>query len=107
MLYELIKLIEEKTISTKQAKEVLYEALNEKKDPINIINEKQIKQIGSEEDILKVIDEVLNENPSAIGDYKNGKTNIVDYLVGQVMKKTKGQANPTIAREKMIEKLEN
>lgn len=106
MLKELISLIDSNEISSKQAKEILYEALEENKNPIDIKNEKGIKQIGTEDEILKVIEEVLNENPSAIDTYKSGRNNIVDFLVGQVMKKTKGQANPTIARSKMIEEIE-
>ena len=106
MLKELIDLIDNKEISSEQAKEILYEALEESKNPIDIKNEKGIKQIGTEDEILKVIEEVLEENPDAIDTYKSGRTNIIDYLVGQVMKKTKGQANPTIARSKMIEEVE-
>ena len=106
MLKELISLIDSNEISSKQAKEILYEALEENKNPIDIKLEKGIKQIGTEDEIIKVIQEVLEENPSAIDTYKSGRDNIIDYLVGQVMKKTKGQANPTIARSKMIEEVE-
>jgi len=106
MLSDLISLVENNTISSKQAKEVLYEALNDNKEPISIVKEKGLKQIGTEDEIVKIIVEVLEENPDSINQYKNGRTNIVDYLVGQVMKKTKGQANPAIARNKMIEEIE-
>jgi len=65
-----------------------------------------MKQIGSEDEILKVILEVLDEQPQGIEQYKAGRTNIVDFLVGQVMKKTKGQANPAMTRNMMIEEIE-
>ncbi len=105
MLSELINLVNTNEISSKQAKEVLYEALENSKEPTEIVKEKGIKQIGGEDEILKVINEVLNEQPNAIETYKSGRDNIVDFLVGQVMKKTKGQANPAIARSKMIEEI--
>lgn len=106
MLASLIETVQAGKVSSKQAKQVLYKALEEKKDPLKIIEESGMKQIGSEEDILKLIFEVLDENPDSINQYKAGKTNIIDYLVGQVMKKTKGQANPAITRNKMIEEVE-
>mgnify|MGYP002626122359 CR=1 FL=1 len=106
MLSDLIKLVNDKIISSKQAKEVLYESLTENKSPIDIINEKGLKQIGDASTILDVVMEVLSEHPDMIADYKNGHTNVADYLVGQVMKKTKGQANPAMARSMMIEQIE-
>ena len=65
-----------------------------------------MKQIGGEDEILKVIFEVLDEHPEAIDTYKGGRTNIVDFLVGQVMKKTRGQANPAMSRTMMISEIE-
>ena len=105
MLADLIKLVNNKTISSKQAKEVLYESLTEAKTPVDLVKEKGLKQIGSEDEILNVVKEVLSEHPEAIDDYKSGHTNIADFLVGQVMKKTRGQANPAMARSMMLEEL--
>jgi aspartyl-tRNA(Asn)/glutamyl-tRNA(Gln) amidotransferase subunit B len=106
MLVDLIKLVDDGTISSKQAKEVLYEALTESKVPTSIVEEKGLKQIGGEDEILKVVLEVLEEKPETIEQYKNGRTNIVDFLVGQVMKKTRGQANPAATRSMMIKEIE-
>ena len=106
MLADLIKLVNNKTISSKQAKEVLYESLTEAKTPVDLVKEKGLKQIGSEDEILNVVNEVLAEHPEAIDDYKSGHTNIADFLVGQVMKKTRGQANPAMARSMMLEQLQ-
>ena len=97
MLKELISLVEENKISSKQAKEVLIESLNTKKSPLDIVKEKNITQNTNTEEIHKIVNEVLSENPKAIEEYKNGKVNIVDFLVGGVMKKTRGKANPSIA----------
>ena len=106
MLADLIKLVEDKTISSKQAKEVLFISLTESKEPTKIVEEKGMKQIGDSDSISKVVEEVLTEQPQAIEQYKAGRTNIVDFLVGQVMKKTKGQANPAMTREMMIKEIE-
>ena len=106
MLCELIKKVTSGEISIKQGKEVLFKSLTENVDPIKVVEESGMKQIGSSDEILKVVLEVLDEQPQAITQYKSGRTNIVDFLVGQVMKKTKGQANPAITRNMLIEKIE-
>lgn len=106
MLKNLIELVSEAKISSKQGKEVLYRSLDEKKEPTKIVEEEGMKQIGGTDEILKVVTEVLDEQPQGIEQYKNGRTNIVDFLVGQVMKKTRGQANPAMARSMMIEEIE-
>ena len=105
MLNDLITLVSNSTISTKQGKEVLYKALTEEIEPTKIVEQEGMKQIGSADEILKIVSEVLDEKPEAITQYKEGKTNIVDFLVGQVMKKTRGQANPAMARNMMIEQI--
>ena len=106
MLADLIKLVQDKTISSKQAKEVLYKSLTEEKEPTKIVEEEGLKQIGGEDEIMAFVNEVLSEHPEAIGDYKGGKTNILDFLVGQIMKKTRGQANPAMARSMMQAEIE-
>lgn len=106
MLVELIKMVEDGKISSKQSKEVFYKSLEDQKEPSVIVEELGIKQIGGTEEILSIVTEVLNEHPESIDTYKQGRTNIVDFLVGQVMKKTKGQANPAMTREMMISKIE-
>ena len=106
MLCELIKKVTSGEISIKQGKEVLFKSLTENVDPIKVVEESGMKQIGSSDEILKVVLEVLDEQPQAITQYKSGRTNIVDFLVGQVMKKTKGQANPALTRNMLIEKIE-
>ena len=103
---ELIKMIENKEISSQQAKGVFQEALQTGKTPKQIAQEKGLKQITDETEITKIVTEVLDENPDIINQYKNGKIQMLNYLVGQVMKKTNGKANPTIAREKMAEEIE-
>lgn len=106
MLTDLINLVDNATISSKQGKEVLYKSLTDEVEPIKIIKDTGMKQIGSTDEILKVVLVVLDENPEAPAQYKAGRTNILDFLVGQVMKKTKGQANPASTRSIMQEVIE-
>ena len=106
MLKELIDMVNDGTISSKQGKEVLFKCLDEKKDPRVVVEESGMKQIGSSDEIFKIVTEVLDENSDNILKYKAGRTNVVDYLVGQVMKKTHGQANPGITRSMMIDEIE-
>lgn len=106
MLKELVDLVNQKTISSKQAKEVLNKSLEEKLIPKEVVLKEGISQIGSDDVIDSLVAEVLSEHMEAIEQYQNGRTNIVDFLVGQVMKKSKGKANPAMTRSKMIERLE-
>lgn len=106
MLKKLIALVDEGKISIKQGKEVLVKALDEGKDPNELVKELNIQQIVDDTAIREVILEVLKENPDVVASYKGGKANSIDYLVGQVMKKTKGQANPLKSMNLMKEEIE-
>lgn len=106
MLTKLIKKVEDKTISSKQGKEVLYKSLEEKEDPITIIEKLGLKQIGNEEEILVFVKEVLEEHLDMIEKYKNGRTNVIDFFVGQIMKKTKGKANPAMTMNLIKQEIE-
>jgi len=105
-LKELIDLIENKEISSNQAKEVFLDILTTDKTPKDVVQEKDMKQMSNEGEIVKIANEVLDENPKAIEQYKNGRTNVVDFLTGQIMKKTRGTANPAIARSTMASEIE-
>ncbi len=99
MLSDLIHLVEKGHISSKQGKEVLYNALDSKINPVIIVEKENLRQMEGVDEIEKFVLEVLNENESAKEQYLQGKVNILDFLVGQVMKKTKGKANPSITME--------
>lgn len=105
MLVDLINLINSGTISGKQAKEVLEKVLTDKKDPNTIVKEMNISQITNSEEIKKIVKEILTNNPNLVEDYKNGKK-VFDYLIGQIMKNTKGRANPVISSNVLKEELE-
>ena len=101
---KLSNLISDNIISSKQAKTVLEEMFSGK-DPEKIVEEKGIKQVSNEDEILKIVNEVLDENPQSIIDFKNGKDRALGFMVGQVMKKSKGQANPKMASDLLTNEL--
>ncbi len=100
----IIENLENNTISIKQAKEIFTKVLDEKKEPNNYIS-KDNAQISDKDALVEIIDIILENNPKQIEDYKNGRTNLFDYFVGQVMKETRGKANPVITKEILKEKL--
>ena len=104
MLTDLIRLIMDGKISGKQGKEVLEKMLITGKDAHTLVSELGMTQISSEEEIRVVILEVLEENKNLIDDYKNGKR-VFDYMIGLVMKKTRGKANPVVTSKVLQEEL--
>ncbi|RPF50668.1 Asp-tRNA(Asn)/Glu-tRNA(Gln) amidotransferase subunit GatB [Aquisalibacillus elongatus] len=105
-LTKMIELIEKGTLSSKLAKKVITELLENGGDPEKIVKEKGLVQISDEGQLREIITEVLNENEQSITDYKNGKDRAIKFLVGQVMKKTKGQANPPMVNKILLEELD-
>lgn len=102
---EFITLIHSGEISSKIAKMVLEEMFRTGGDPSNIIDEKGLSQITDEAEIGKAIDEVISKNPATVQDFKKGKSNAFQFLIGQVMAKTKGKANPQAVGKILKEKL--
>ena len=104
-LADLIKLIDNGTISTSIAKKVLDELFENPRKPEEIIKEKGWIQISDESQIKEVVKKVLEENEQSVQDYKAGKDRALGYLVGQAMKQTKGKANPKMLNEMFLEEL--
>ncbi|TRZ36132.1 Asp-tRNA(Asn)/Glu-tRNA(Gln) amidotransferase subunit GatB [Niallia circulans] len=104
-LASMIKLIENGTISSKIAKQVFKELIENGGDAEKIVKEKGLVQISDEGALLKIISEVLDNNPQSIDDFKNGKQKAVGFLVGQIMKATKGQANPQMVNKLLVEEI--
>ena len=104
-LAELVSLIKEDVISGKIAKTVFEDMAETGKSPKTIVEEKGLVQMTDASAIESVIDEVIAENQNQVADYKNGKTKLLGFFVGQVMQKTKGKANPGIANKILREKL--
>jgi len=95
----MIKLIEDGTISSKIAKQVFRELVEKGGDAETIVKEKGLVQISDEGALLAIVTETLDANPQSIEDYKNGKGRALGFLVGQIMKATKGQANPPMVNK--------
>lgn len=93
-LGDLVNRIEQGVISSKQGKDVFEEMMNTGKTPAAIIKEKGMEQVSDDSVLIALINKVLDENPKSIEDFKNGKNRAVGFLMGQVMKASKGQANP-------------
>ncbi|NBJ69380.1 MULTISPECIES: Asp-tRNA(Asn)/Glu-tRNA(Gln) amidotransferase subunit GatB [Clostridia] len=104
-LAKMIKLIDNGTISSKIAKKVFAELVENGGDPEKIVKEKGLVQISDEGQLKEIISKVLDENEQSIIDYKNGKNKAVGFLVGQVMKATKGQANPPMVNKILLEEI--
>ncbi|MBQ6840739.1 MAG: Asp-tRNA(Asn)/Glu-tRNA(Gln) amidotransferase subunit GatB [Bacilli bacterium] len=105
LLKQIIDKQNDNTISSKQAKEVFYKALEEKKEPKEFIS-KENSQITDEKAIEEIIDNILAAHPTQIEEYQNGKTNMFDFFVGQVMKETRGKASPIITKELLRKKID-
>lgn len=105
MIVELVTLVNDKKISSDQAKKVFTKMLEESLTPKEIVKKYDMEVIEDAGLIESLVNEVISENAKAIEDYHNGRTNMLDYLVGQVMKKSKGKANPVEAKAKMLEKI--
>ena len=104
LLNQIITELENGNISSKQAKEIFNKSLDEQKEPKNFIS-KDNAQLSDSNELESIIDNILNNNTSQVEAYKNGKTNLFDYFVGQVMKETKGKANPNLTKEILKDKL--
>ncbi|TGE38998.1 Asp-tRNA(Asn)/Glu-tRNA(Gln) amidotransferase subunit GatB [Desulfosporosinus fructosivorans] len=104
-LAELLELINKGTLSGKIAKTVLEEMYSTGKDAGLIVKEKGLAQISDEGALLGIIDGVIAANPQSVEDYRAGKDKAIGFLVGQIMKATKGQANPGLVNQLLKDKL--
>lgn len=104
-LVEMLKLIDEGMISGKIAKAVFDEMFATGKRAREIVESRGLVQISDEGELLKVVEEVLAANPVVVEDYRNGKEKALGFLVGQVMKRTKGKANPQLVNKIIKERI--
>jgi aspartyl-tRNA(Asn)/glutamyl-tRNA(Gln) amidotransferase subunit B len=106
-LGEMIGLIEKGTISGKIAKNVFKSMLETGKGPAQIVEEQGLVQISDESALVAVVQTVLANSPQSVADYKAGNEKVVGFVVGQVMKETKGKANPGLVNKIIVEQLKN
>jgi aspartyl-tRNA(Asn)/glutamyl-tRNA(Gln) amidotransferase subunit B len=105
-LYSLIRLIESGAVSGLNAKEVFEEMFNSARTAQEIIIQQGLVQISDTQELEKIVVEVINSNAQAVADYKAGKKESLKFLVGQVMRATRGRANPGLVNELLEKKLE-
>jgi aspartyl-tRNA(Asn)/glutamyl-tRNA(Gln) amidotransferase subunit B len=105
-LVELVGLIDSGTLSSTLAKTVLEESFNSGSSPGEIVKEKGYVQISDTSVVESAVEEAINANPQAVADYLKGKETAAKFLVGQVMKITKGKAKPDLVNQLVNEKLE-
>ena len=105
-LFELISLVEDGSISVTMAKTVLEDAFASGDSPVKIVEEKGYTQITDSALVKEVVAEAIAGNPKAVADFMNGKGMAIRYLVGQVMKISRGQAKPELVNQLVLESLE-
>jgi glutaminyl-tRNA synthetase len=102
---ELVKMIDEETISTKIAKQVFEEMVKNGGKPEQIVEGKGLVQISDPSQILPIIDEVIKKNPDNVEKFKAGNTKLLGFFVGQTLKATGGKANPKVVNELVAQQL--
>ncbi|MFQ5861880.1 MAG: Asp-tRNA(Asn)/Glu-tRNA(Gln) amidotransferase subunit GatB [Candidatus Brocadiales bacterium] len=105
MLVELVKMVEGSAVSMPVARGVFVDMADTGRDAAEIVKEKGLLQISDKEEIEQIILRVLEENPVAVGDYQKGKKAALGFLVGQIMRETKGKANPQVVNELLKRKI--
>ena len=105
-LTKLVSLIDENVISGKIAKQVFDIMWDTGEDPADIVEKKGLKVVTDTEAIRSVIIKVITANPKSVEDYKSGKTKAMGFLIGQVMRETKGKADPQAVNRLLKEELD-
>lgn len=100
---ELLNMVNKGEIGNNIGKKVLKEMFETGQSPKDIVRDKGLIQMNDEEEIKDIVNTVITENPQSVADFKNGKNRAIGFLVGQVMKKTKGKANPQIVNKLILE----
>ena len=103
---ELVNLVDNKTLTSKNLKDILDIILESDKKIETIMKEEGIENITDDKEIREVIKKIIENNPESVEDYKNGHDRAIKYLMGQVMKETKGKANPKMANDILVEELQ-
>lgn len=106
-IIDLVNKLDSNEISSKISKDILNELLINGGNVDDIISSKGLKQIINIDEIREIIKNIINNNEKAVEDYKNGLDRSIKFLMGQIMKETKGKANPKLANDMLIEELNN
>ncbi len=100
-----IALIQNKELTSRLAKNILGKMFETGEDPETIMNTEKLTKISGTDELGKIISEVIKENPSAVSDYRKGKTASLQFLIGKAMAKLKGRGEPNVLRELFVENL--
>ncbi len=104
-LSALLLMVDKNTISGKIAKTVFLDMMESGKDAEIIVKEKNLVQVSDEGELMAIVAEIIAANPAQADDFRNGKTKIMGFFVGQLMKKTKGKANPKMVNDLFVKAL--
>ena len=102
---KLIELVKDKKINKNSGKKILSNIYFTDSDPNEMVEKMGLKSMNNADELKNMVKEAINENDSAIEDYKNGKENAVRFLIGQVMKKSRGTANPSETEKEILKQL--
>lgn len=102
---ELVKMVYSNEINSSAAQQVLKVMFEKGSDPSQVVDENNLKQISDLSEIEMNVDKIVKENKEAVASYKAGKDKALQFLVGQVMKETKGKVNPKVATELLTKKM--
>jgi aspartyl-tRNA(Asn)/glutamyl-tRNA(Gln) amidotransferase subunit B len=106
LLADLLALVEKGVISGKIAKTVFDEMWQTGKEPARIVEEKGLVQVSDTGEIEKIIDEIMAANMGQVEEYRGGKEKVFGFFVGQVMRASKGKANPAVVNDLLLQKLQ-
>ena len=104
-LVNLCDLVSDNKINSKQAKKVMELMINDGADPLKVVKSLGLEQVSDPNAILAIVKDVLSKNEQSVTDYKNGKDKALGYIVGQVMKASRGKANPGMAKELVLKEI--
>jgi aspartyl-tRNA(Asn)/glutamyl-tRNA(Gln) amidotransferase subunit B len=98
-LARLISMLDADTLSSSAARQVVPHIINASKDPETVVRELGLAQVSDASALEAAVRSAIESNPAAVADYRSGKTTAINFLKGQVMKATRGAANPAVAEE--------
>ena len=104
-LGRIANLVFEEKINYKIAKTIIDEILETGEEPENVIERKGLIQNSNKDAIIKIVNQVISNNPNQVQQYKDGNEKVLQYLVGQVMRESKGKANPKLVNEILREQI--
>jgi glutaminyl-tRNA synthetase len=105
-LGELVRLVEDGTLSSSAGREVLAEMVNTGENPARVLERRDLRQVSDENTLAPVVDSILAANVDKAEAYRGGKTGLLGFFMGQVMARTGGRANPELAKRMLVERLE-